>query len=326
MTEISLSIIQKVKDELNVNDDLTSTELYDLLHKHRSSQHPDKYFDDETKKDAEERFKNLNLLLLELSKLIEKEKQQKKPSEIVLFEKDYEIIKTKQIIINYEEEILILKRENSMHKRNIKSLNSQLLKLQGDKAEEKAKDLIQNYIPSKKSLISQGILFILTLIIAIISKIEDIADIMKKYFPFDQLYFNLLIFAILTIIPIRFILLSYEEKKIENMAKRIRTPLLINRFVQYLTHKEIKVSFTEMNVFDFLSVELAPNSFHRRIWYTKIFNLYSETTIDSLKVIFIYNLLNKQLITISGAEQLDRKFKMSNSNYPPHYDLDDFTF
>ena len=41
MTELTTSIIQKVKDELQTNEELSATELYDLLHKYRSSQHPD---------------------------------------------------------------------------------------------------------------------------------------------------------------------------------------------------------------------------------------------------------------------------------------------
>jgi hypothetical protein len=122
MTELTTSIIQKVKDELQITEDLASTELYDLLHKYRSSQHPDKYLDDNRKKEAEEKFKNLNTLLLELSNLIEQEKQLKKPSEIIPYQKDYEIVKNKQQIINYESIIENLELTKRFNENEIKKL------------------------------------------------------------------------------------------------------------------------------------------------------------------------------------------------------------
>ena len=122
MTQLSISIIQKVRDELNVSSDLESTELYDLLHKYRNSQHPDKFTNEERKKEAEEKFKYLNTLLLELSNLIEQEKQQRKPSEIIPFQKDYEIVKTKQQNIIHEEEIEELKQTIRVNEFTIREL------------------------------------------------------------------------------------------------------------------------------------------------------------------------------------------------------------
>lgn len=45
MPDITPSIIQKVKDELNIQEELPPTELYDLLHRYRNSQHPDRFTD-----------------------------------------------------------------------------------------------------------------------------------------------------------------------------------------------------------------------------------------------------------------------------------------
>lgn len=323
MTNLTRSIIQKVKDELCVSEDLTSTELYDLLHKYRSSQHPDKFLDEQRKIDAEEKFKNLNTLLLELASQIEQEKQLKMPSEIIPFQKDYEIVKSKQLIINYESIIEDLQLSKRVAENEIKSLKKQILKLQGDKADEKAIDLVKHYKPSKRSLLSQGITFLLTFLIGVLSKIEEVAAIIAKFFPFDPSILNYIIFGVLVIIPLRFIKMYMEEGKIENVAKRIRTPLFINKFLINLTDKGIIDSFTEMNVYEFLSKELTPRSFFVRFWNSSIFNLYTETTIDSLKDIFIYNLLNKQLISISSAEQLDRKFRILRTI---HYSSQNFDF
>lgn len=315
MEELTTSIIQTVKDELQESGDITSTELYDLLYKYRNSQHPDKFFDEERKKDAEEKFKKLDSLLVKLAKYIEQEKQQKKPSEMILYEKEYEIVKNKQEIINYEAIIKNLQFTKEMGEREIIELKKQILQLQGDKVDEKTDDLIKHYKPSKNSLLSQGITFVLTLIIGAVTKIDDVAKILSKYFPFDLMYLNYFIFGILIFIPIRFVKMYFEEGQIENTAKRIRTPLFSSKFLKYITDKGIKDTFLEMDVYEFLSIELAPRNFFTKLFRTNIFDLYNEATIDSLKDIFIYNLLNKQLISISSAEQLDRKFKIVKTSY-----------
>lgn len=317
MEELTTSIIQDVKDELQETGDITSTELYDLLYKYRNSQHPDKFFDEERKKDAEEKFKKLDPLLVKLAKYIEQEKQQKKPSEIILYEKEYENIKNRQEIINYEASIKNLQFTKEMNEREIIDLKKQILNLQGDKVDEKTDDLIKHYKPSKNSLLSQGITFVLTLIIGAVTKIDDVAKILSKYFPFDLIYLNYFIFGILIFIPIRFVKMYFEEGQIENTAKRIRTPLFINKFLKYITDtdKGIKDTFTEMDVYEFLRMELAPKNFFSKLFRANIFDLYNEATIDSLKDIYIYNLLNKQLISFSSAEQLDRKFKIVKTLY-----------
>ncbi|MCZ2474835.1 hypothetical protein G9H61_05220 [Aquirufa ecclesiirivi] len=328
MTKLAVSIIQKVKDELHSSEDLNSTELYDLLHKYRSSQHPDKFMDNERKKEAEEKFKRLNSLLLELANLIEQEKLNKNPSEIIPFQKDYEIVKSKQELINNEETIKDLLRTKQIKDSEIKALKIQILKLQGDKADEKATDLIKHYKPTKRSLLSQGITFALTFTISVLTKVEEVAGILTKYFPFDPAYLNYIIFSVLVFIPLRFFMRYFKEGRIENTSKKIRTPLFINKFMKYLTEKNINDTFTELNVYEFLSLELANKKFLIKLFQSNIFNLYSVTTIDSLKDIFIYNLLNKQLISISTAEQLERKFKIAKTyNYSlQYYDLEDLDF
>lgn len=321
MKELATSIIQKVKDELQESGDLSATELYDLLHKYRSSVHPDRFMDEERKKDAEEKFKKLNSLLVELSNFIEQEKQQKKPSELIPYQKDYEIVKTKQQIIQYEELINRLEQDNKAYESEVKLLKKEMLKLLGDKVTEKTAELIKHYKPSKKNLVSQGVTFLITLMIGVLTKIEEVANILTKYFPFNPSYLNYLVFGVLVYIPIRFIKKYTEEAQIERTAKRIRTPLLLKQFIIYLSVRDKKDTFTEMNVYDFLSSELAPRNSIARFIRKNIYNLYNETTIDSLKDIFIYNLLNKQLITISNADQLDRRFNIVKTR---RFNLTDF--
>ena len=54
---VEKSIIQKVKDEIQIDYQIESTELYDLLYDYRNTQHPDKYLNEELKKKAEEKLR-----------------------------------------------------------------------------------------------------------------------------------------------------------------------------------------------------------------------------------------------------------------------------
>lgn len=310
MKKLDKSIIQRVKDELDISDDLSSTELYDLLHKYRSSQHPDNFIDSDKQKEAEEKFKSLSSLLQELASFIEKEKLQKKPSEIIPYEKDFELVKTKQTNVRLEEEIENLKLTIRVNEYKIKELKKELVKLRSDKLDEKTKNLIELYKPSKKNLFALGITFFLTFIIGVLSRIDEIATLMSKYSPLDKTIFNYIVFIILVLIPIKYLKMIYEESRIQKLAKKIKTPLFIHKFSEFLEEKNDKDKFVEMDVFNFLHAQFFPKNVFRRFFFTKVFNLYNEITIDSMKDIFIYNLFNKQLIEISSAENLSRSFSI----------------
>lgn len=315
MTNITTSILQKVKNELQLNEDLPSTDLYDLLHKHRSNNHPDKFTNDDTKKEAEEKFKEVNVLLKELQIFIEKEKLEKKPSELIIYQKDFELIKLKQEIISLENKNETLTYSNESKQREIERLIKAINKVRNEDLAEKTSDLIKLYKPNNKNLFSLGLSIVLTLIVGVLSKIEDVANIINKYSPFEPKTFKYIVFGILIFFILRYCKMIYEGGRIENSAKKIKTPFLINKFVNFLVEKGNDDNFTEMDVYDFLSKELVPKNFITKILFSKIFHLYSETTVDSMKDIFIYNLINRKLITISHADKLDRKFKIIKSSY-----------
>lgn len=295
---------------MGISEDIPATELYDLLHKYRSSQHPDKYDSDDIKKVAEERFKNLNNLLQELAIFIEKDKLQKKPNEVIPYQKDYDLVKSKNANIRKEEEIEKLKSEIYWKERQIKELKSELKNLRSEKVDIKTKELVNLYKPSKRSLLSMGLTFLLTVLLGVLSKIDEIAAIVYKYSPINIEILNYVIFSVIIIIPVNYIRMMYEENLIQSIAKKIKTPLYINMFFKYLVEKDTKKHFTEMDVYDFLAKQLFPKNKISRFLNTKIIKLYSEITIDSLKSIFIYNLLHKQFIKISSANELDRNFEI----------------
>jgi hypothetical protein len=310
MPDITPSIIQKVKDELNIQDDLPPTELYNQLHKYRNLQHPDRFTDSDRKKEAEEKFKKLNTLLQELSNFVEQETLRKKPSDLILLEKDFDLVKVKQEGINLEEEISGLRNDLQYKDYEIEDLKKQLVSLRSEKLDEKMKDLAKLYKPASKSLLSFGVTFLFTLVVGILTRVEQVGQIISRYSPFDQRIINYAIFAILVYIPLRYLKMIVEENKIQRVARKLKTPLFIRKFIEFIEDKDIKDNFTEMNVYEFLSDQLVPKNNISKFILCNIICLYSDASIDGLKDIFIFNLLNKELIEISDAERLDRKFRI----------------
>ena len=64
-------IIQKVKEALDIVDEISDVKLLDELKKCIARNHPDRFTDEDLIKQAEEECKNLNVLYGELKKYIE---------------------------------------------------------------------------------------------------------------------------------------------------------------------------------------------------------------------------------------------------------------
>ncbi|WP_417801180.1 hypothetical protein [Tenacibaculum sp.] len=315
--EITNSIIQEVKDELGISDDIPSTRLYDLLHKYRTTQHPDKFTDENLKEVAEEKFKKINSLLDKLSQYIELEKQQKPANELSIFQNDYEITDLKQSTVHLEKEIEKLKNEIKSNEYLIKRIRKENKRLKKDYVDKKTEELIKEYKPTKKSLLSLGIIFILTLITGVLTKVEEIANFIFKYSPFEESTLNFTIFSILILIPVFYGKMLFEQKQIKKASKLIKTPKLTKEFLDYLKEKELERDFNEYNVYEFLHSKFISQNRIVRFINSKIFHLYNDNTIDDLKDLFVYNLLNKKLIVFSEADKLDRNFRIvTKYSYP----------
>ena len=324
MTDIIQSIIQKVKDELSIVGDYSSTDLYDQLFEYRSNLHPDKFLDETQKAEAEEKFKKINSLLQELERFIKEEKIQKKPSEIIPFKESYEIVTIKQTNIQLEEKIASLQNTLSVRDYELRELKRELKLLRVDKIDQKTQELIKHYKPTKKSLFSLGLTFFLTLLFGVLSKVDEIATLITKYSPLNENLLKQIFFVILIAIPLIYAKLIFEEKDIETIAKKIRTPLFINGFVKFLETNNLEKDFTELTVYNYLTERLISKSILKRFFYSKVLTIYTEATNDNLKDIFIYNLLTKKLIYISSPKMLDRTFKIWNhQHYYPGQDDDE---
>ena len=196
MNQLDVSIIEKVKSILGVDETFSSMEFYDKLWNLRNNYHPDRFFEKDLKKKAEEKFIEIGSLLNQLSIFIDNEKLTKKPSDIIPYEREFEIIKSRQEIIRNEDKINNLTTENEYLQNMTKNLQGEVNELKSKEIEEKEKELISLYKPSRKNIISVGITFFMTAMASILLKIEDVAKIVAKYSPLKQDTLNAIIFTI----------------------------------------------------------------------------------------------------------------------------------
>lgn len=299
------NINQQIKGVLGISDDLPFNVLYDKLYDYRNSQHPDKFQNEEAKTIAEENFKKAGELLNKLKGILEKELTERKPSEVVAIRESIELINVKSDNVNYQEQIQNLKSEITSNEYRIKSLKKTIKSLRTQKAEKKSEELISLYKPSKQRLITLGAAFVFTMIMSFLTKVEEIALFISKYSPFNEKYIHLSIFLILLFIPFRVAWVYIKQRAISELSRKILTAPFIRDFKEYIENSD---SFTETQVHDYLNSKLVSKSSVIRFFTIKLFKLHTEVNIDSLKDIFIYTLLSKQLIEISRANRLERNF------------------
>lgn len=322
MNKLDKNAIEKAKEILEIStNDISTAELYDKLFEYRTSQHPDKYQTDDAKKIAEENFKEAGNLLEILKKDIELQLVKSKPSEIVPFQEIYNNIQLKQNTVDLQNEIQSLKTKLELQKYENNDLKKELKSLRNEKLNKKQDELKEQYTPSKKGFLSNGIIFILTFIAVIFTKIEDVANILTKYSPIPDNIFNYILFGILTFIPLRFLYLYLKQYCINKIVQLIITPPVIQQFIDYLKNEDKKENFAEINVYNFIMNIQYPKNKSIRFFSKLLFGIQSHNVLNQLKDIFIYNLLSKQLIEISNANNLDRNFKIVKGYY--HISFDD---
>jgi hypothetical protein len=308
--DLKNDIVSEVKEFLELEEDLSPSELFKRLREYRNELHPDNFVDDSTKIEAEYKFKDAQNLLDKLFKYLEKEKLNTSSSSIQVYkpiydhvelQHKYDLLKVK--ISEYEELNAKLLQENN-------DLRADLNRKTNEELKNDIKELEANYKPTRKNIISVGISFILTSLVMVLTKVEEVSILIKKYSPINETYINTIIFILFVMIVIDSIKKYVEHKIIERRIEEINSSAIISKFIEYLKGEEMLPSwgtkkFREIHVHNFLSLHFYSNL----KWLSKIgFTVYQIQTIDKLKNIFIGNLLNKRLIEISHANLLDRNF------------------
>jgi hypothetical protein len=308
--EIDLTLIQRVKEFLQITDDLSSIELLHLLKDHRKRIHPDKFTEEVAKKEAEDKFKTIGQLIEELDRLIQIEKVNRGAKELALYEPLYDNVSLQNELEAAKNKIEDLESKNTELQRDNDELQKSLEQKQSNEMEKEAQELKALYKPSPQRLASLGIVFLLSAALATMTKIEEVYSVIKKYSPIEEGYISPVVFGIF-IFTLFIVLKQFiENKSIARRTGEVCSPLHCREFLQYLSEVNEQEEnrpkmFTESDALAFI--------YGKKTWWKKTlsflgFRMFHIETNDRLKNYFINTLLNKKLITIYHAKDLDRVF------------------
>ena len=147
-TQIQQDIIARTKQVLEINKEISNSDLYTILNQEMSGSHPDRFSDAKVKKQAEEKFKLLNGLRAEFKVFLEQERLN---HQVTTYEKESDQLSIDTITKNtdLELEVLSLKKKLESKDWTIEYNNTRLRQ-----AEEKFTSLVADYTELAKEKIS----------------------------------------------------------------------------------------------------------------------------------------------------------------------------
>ena len=320
-THIDKSIIQRTKDILQIDEELSSIELLKLTKNYRKRIHPDKFSEEKAAEEAGEKFKEIGSLIDELDRYIQNEKLQRSAQELALYAPLYDNVSLQGQLDDALEKVQTLEEEAADLTKKNAELEESLKIKKDDELEKENIELKNLYKPSGQKMASLGIMFLLSASFAVMTKIEEVSVVLKKYSPVPESMINNVIFSIFIFLLILVIKQLVENHFISKKSNEVCSPKFSKEFIEHLKetneYEENKaITFSESNAFSFIYGK--DNKF-KKLLSILGFRLFNIDTSDKLKNYFINSLLNKKLIVITHAKDLDRNFAIKNGH--SHYVL-----
>ncbi|AZJ34798.1 hypothetical protein [Tenacibaculum singaporense] len=314
MSEITTSIISKVKAELNITKEIDVFELHKQLYSARKNSHPD-LFEDGLKEKATEKFKTLNVLYSELKTHMNGLRLEQSPNELAIYEKSYETVIDKSRIIELEGENKRLESTIKSKEHQIDTLKKEVQKLNEAKNEELNKELINVYQPKTKNFLVLGISALLILVVNILAQITSLKTSVSEIFPFGIQYLNYILFGLLIFLIFRLLTRNWKFKRIQKITEELKSSSVIKSFYQenrkekehYYSKTEY---FLESDIEEFIKWRFLRSKYRVNLVYyiEKLYRINDLKSLNYLKDIFIYNLITKGYIRIGSSKKLDREF------------------
>jgi len=313
--QLDVSVLQRARDYVG-DETLGAAELLSLLRKARKQKHPDKFQDAIAKKTAEEEFKLISEFIAGLDQFVQAQHAKLKPQEIIVFQRSHQLVEAEKAVDELEQELADLKRSNEHKTIVIDTLEKQLAeKAKTDLAAED-EAIRRQYRPKRGELFTTGILIALSLLVPIFSKIEEVSAWIGRYSPFPASYISNAVFVAFLAVLAMALKKVFEAHYVGQRADQVCSPYFARRFLAYIASQrsdEKTVYFTESEANFFISLE--PTALARALGKYG-FRGTSEQANSRLTTLFINTLLEKKLISISHAENLDRRFSIcSRGNY-----------
>lgn len=248
------------------------------------------------------------------------------PKDLTIYDKEFEMLQSRQEIIKnekdlerYKNEIQYLQSSSSNLSNKVISLENEIKTLRTTKISEKSDKLVSTYKPTTKNYKTLGITIVLSMLIAVLTQIEQITGVIFKYSPVDKSVLNSIIFTVLVFVIALYLKRFIEHKKVEEFIRIVQSQKSINMFYEYLVDTDKEKEFSDYDIYQYIELRLEPRGIISKHILARIIKVNKDETYEVLKEIFIYNLLIKGLVEHVGAENLNQKFKMKKS-YSGRYD------
>lgn len=311
--DIDESILEEVRDYIGCSDDVDEFNLAELLRNKRNEYHPDKYFNEDSKKTATDKFNKGTDLLKQLGAFLEKKKLLLPSTEVSqkkdLFEKESvynQLELAKENIKSLETKIFLLKETISSLTKDLEERNSEELKDVKEK-------LIGEYKIGNKKIFKSSSFAILSGIIPFLTQIKKIKEFIEQYLIFSVSTINIIMTIICILVILLFVKEIIESKIINNKINDIISVPYIQKFLTTIDSSK----FSDGDVYNYIQGTKCIG-FKRFLGFIG-FKLFKSETLNKLSKIFICNLLDRKLITLSKSEKLLDIFEISSNSYSRYY-------
>lgn len=322
--DLEISILAKVRAFLGADDSTSPSQLYSSLRDYRTRIHPDKFQEDAQKKIAEQRFQEVQGLLADLMQFMQNRELTGTPSDIAIFEPQIDRIYLMREVDCLKGEIQSLKEKSEGLLNEIESLrqdvdyekrrNSDLEAQLNDRAKEvlkaEAVEIENLYKPSLQSVAPVGMAILIAGTLSIMTKMEEVAALVRKYSPLEEHSLNTALLGIFVVSLGLFTRKMLEGMFLRRRAREITSPNFSDQFLAHLATMRVidpqKVNtFTDNEAFAFIR---GSAGCWQRVMAACGFHAYQTETANRLTDYFLATLLAKKLITVSEAELLNRSF------------------
>lgn len=312
-------IIAKVKDFLQIQGEYDNVELVKRLTAIRNRTHPDRFNNEEEKKENEEIFKIVNNLLHEFKQTIKEQQstslvENNLPVEIKTQEDlSIELIETignltdsNDRIRELENKVKDLEDQNKRYEQEIKNLEKQIQKKQDNQYEKESKDIASSlreiYKQTKANRFYSGA----SIISFVLTQIEEVKSILSKVFDNEsiiilciQLWFVSTIIYFIYKLILRIRITHYQNRLINplHLKSELETHYgkVDYRCEFYFTEEDvviyIKKSFARIDklIFVFNNEEIVQQLTNHVILSINKKRLIKDISKEKLNIVFVLN-------------------------------------
>lgn len=308
--EIESHITTRVADFVGASKDLEPTQLYDLLFQYRSTVHPDKFQGDSEKEQAEERFKKANSLLQELSSYLQQHSLSSSPRDMILLNKDYELVRARELSILQDDQLRDLKSDLDRAKWEIRELKRKLRLLGKVKIAESTRNLKEENHMKPAQTASAAFGIVLGGTWATLTQLAEVFRKIKDSLP-SQGWWTDIIAALLILGSAGWLVISaVRRRRLENFMQKIALDSLLTSFQQFLEERDkLGKGFTDADIAEFVRKSFGNPSFDLR---GVVSRTRSPHLLQEIKNAFLIRLLGQDLVQRTGTKGLLAEYRITD--------------